>query len=59
MYMSQNKWFQDGPPSSYKIQIMIVDIPQHLRLDKNYKKEIRFIDVSLKIKQLDLLQKKN
>ena len=32
--MSQNTWFQDGPPSSYKIQIMVVDIPQHLRLDK-------------------------
>ena len=30
----------------------------YLRLDKNYKKEIQFIDVSLKIKQLDLLQKK-
>jgi len=32
--MYQNKWFQDGPPQSYKIQIMYVDIPQHLRLKK-------------------------
>ena len=30
----------------------------YLRLNKNYKKEIQFINVSLKIKQLDLLQKK-
>lgn len=29
-----NKWFQDGPPSSYKIQLLYVDIPQHLKLKK-------------------------
>jgi len=29
-----NKWFQEGQPSSYKIQIKYVDIPQHMVLDK-------------------------
>ncbi len=29
-----NKWFQDGQPSSYKIQVMYVDIPEHLILKK-------------------------
>lgn len=29
-----NKWFQDGPPSSYKIQVLYVDIPKHLQLNK-------------------------
>lgn len=32
--MSRGKWFQEGTPSSYKIQIMYVDIPQHLQLEK-------------------------
>ena len=29
-----NKWFQDGQPSSYKIQVLYVDIPEHLQLKK-------------------------
>ena len=29
-----NKWFQEGSPSSYKIQILYVDIPKHLQLKK-------------------------
>ena len=29
-----NTWFQEEQPSSYKIQIMYVDIPKHMILDK-------------------------
>jgi hypothetical protein len=29
-----NHWFQEGTPSSYKIQIVYVDVPQHLKLEK-------------------------
>ena len=29
-----NKWFQDGPAVSYKIQVLYVDIPKHVRLQK-------------------------
>jgi hypothetical protein len=29
-----NKWFQDGPPVSYKIQISYVDIPKNITLQK-------------------------
>ena len=30
-----NKWFQEGSPSSYKIQVLYVDIPEHLKLKQH------------------------